>query len=705
VGTASNSVRLVSNSFATSHSDTYVLRFWASSSVLRANLGVSFNGALPAFPEIPFEISTNNDGYQEYLYAFQAIGKVSIAFDFQSAGNYWLDDVEVLDLNNNDGWDIPMTYLWQWGQLNASKTDNAGWSGGDNGKSVLLPDGSVAWIFNDTLASTLNFYTNIRGDCSLPRNSLVHQVGTNLTWLNDGKETFFVPTNSANLYWIGDGVVESNKLLVLLTEVDANEITRDGTAVGTLSLPGLTLDSIVEVPSPGEDNYGAMVNGEDGYYYIYNAAQVARVPLGNLAVSSAWTYWNGTGWVTNHLEAVDFPGLVNPWSIAKLGPSNYAAVYMPELSLTIMAQFAPSPMGPWSASVPLYTTAGQWGELNYAPNVCAGSETNGSYTIGYSDDDSPEGLNKWVSDKSYYNPHFVKANLAQLSPYSLASGNGGPGSRISIKFAADKDYGNDAIDNRWAAGVLNSTNWINLYGPDGGSSGTLAVPFYISAGAKYASRTALVYDWANEPNFINSDVPLTNNLALLDGFISVNDNGWYLSVTNLDGVFTNGYSVYFYYNGGAVGRGGQNYLRYYQGLTTNTPVAGLAQWNLYTTTSNTGHYIRDMTPLNTGTAGETSGANYFVYSNLTGGAFDLLVTNGDVAGVNAIEIIANAATVSTLTVSTGAQSNAGVMVLTWTSGILLQATNLYGPWTTNDAVSPYTNNPVQPQMFYRVLIR
>jgi hypothetical protein len=96
VGTASNSVRLVSNSFATSHSDTYVLRFWASSSVLRANLGVSFNGALPAFPEIPFEISTNNDGYQEYLYAFQAIGKVSIAFDFQSAGNYWLDDVEVL---------------------------------------------------------------------------------------------------------------------------------------------------------------------------------------------------------------------------------------------------------------------------------------------------------------------------------------------------------------------------------------------------------------------------------------------------------------------------------------------------------------------------------------------------------------------------------------------------------------------------------
>jgi len=701
-GTASNSVRLVANSFATSHSDTYVLRFWASSSVLRANLGVSLNGALPAFPEIPFEISTNDHGYQEYLYSFQAIGKVSIAFDFQSVGAYWLDDVEVLDLNNNDGWDIPMTYLWQWGQLNASKTNSVGWSGGDNGKSALLPDGSVAWIFNDTLASSLNFYSNIRGDCSLPRNSVVHQVGTNLIWLNNGKETFFVPTNPANLYWIGDGVVESNKLLVLLTEVHATEITRVGTAIGTLSLPDLTLDSIVEVPSPGEDNYGAMVNGGDGFYYIYNAAQVARVPLGNLAVGSAWTYWNGSGWATNHLEAADFPGLINPWSVAKIGPSNYAAVYMPELSLTIMAQFASSPMGPWSQSVPLYNTAGQWGELNYAPNVCAGSEAAGSYTIGYSDDGSPEDLDKWVSDKSFYNPHFIKANLAQLSPYSLASGAEGPGSRISIKFAADMDYGNDAIDNRWGAGVLNTTNWFNLFGPDGGSNGMSAVPYYISAGAKYASRTTLVYDWANEHNFINNNAPLTNNLALLDGFISVNNNCWYLSVTNLDGVFTNGYSVYFYYNGGAVGRGGQNYIRYYQGLTTNTAEAGRAQWNLYTTAANTGRYTRDMTPSNMGTSGETAGANYFVYSNLTGGAFDLLVTNGNFAGVNALEIIANAAvTGGTLSV----QSSAGGVVLNWASGTLLQATNLYGPWTTNNAVSPYTNNPVQPRMFYRILIR
>lgn len=38
----------------------------------------------------------------------------------------------------------------------------------------------------------------------------------------------------------------------------------------------------------------------------------------------------------------------------------------------------------------------------------------------------------------------------------------------------------------------------------------------------------------------------------------------------------------------------------------------------------------------------------------------------------------------------------------WTSGVLLQATNILGPWTTNTAAtSPYTINPASPQQFFR----
>jgi hypothetical protein len=667
-GTASNSVQITSSPFTASSSDTYVLRFWASASVDFAKLGINFNGAVPAYPQIPFQISTNANSYQEYLYAFRASGTVTVAFDFQTAANYWLDDVEVLDLTNNDGWDIPMTYLWQWGQLNYSKTNSVGWGGGDNDKSAQLPDGSVAWIFNDTWTMTLTntFYSNIHGGGSLPRNSLVHQVGTNLYWMNNGTATFFVPTNPANLYWIGDSVVESNKLLVLLNEINAAAITNTGMAVATLSLPELTLDSISEVPSPGTDNYGSFVNGGDGYYYIYDGPKVARAPVGDLAVSSAWTYWNGSAWVTNHAQAVGLPNLVNPWSTIRLGPGNYATVFMPALSVTIMAQFAPTPMGPWGIPVPVYQAQGQWGELYYAPNICAGTGSNGVYTIAYSDDGSPDNLAKVAADKSYYNPHFITANLWQLSPYSVSNGAGGPGSRLSLKFAADKNWGYNAIDNRWGAGVLNTTNWVNIYGINGGSSGVTNLLFYAANGAKYASGARLVYNWANEVNYINNNAPMSNNLALMDGYINVGNNTWYLSVTNLDPPFTNGYRLYFYFNGGATGRGGENCVIYHAGQTTNTAVLGMAQWSLYTTaTNNDGHFTQGLTPSNPGATGETPGANYIVFTNLSGGAFDLLITNGNYGGVNAIEIVANpAVTAGSLSASTNNAAYGSLVVFT-----------------------------------------
>ena len=435
-GTASNSVQLVSRSFQASRADTYVLRLWANSSVLRAHLGVNFLGATPAYPQIPFEISTNPVGhYQEYLYAFKASGKVSIAFNFQTAGRYWLDDVQVLDTTNNDGFNVRMTYLWQWGELNFARTNRLkiGWTGGDNDKSALLPDGSVAWLFNDSFASKLDsFYSNIRGNSSLPRNSLVHQIGTNLIWMNHGNNTFFVPTNPAHIYWIAGCQAEGNKLLVLLNELNNRPLTNVAMAVATLSLPDLKLDDIKTLTSPGTDNFGDFVKGDDGYYYIYNGPKVARVPVGSLAVNSAWKYWNGHAWVTNHTQNVALPQF-HVWSIAKLGTSNYVSVFFPYLNFRdIEAQFAPTPMGPWSHPVIVAKAAPQWGEIMYMPNICAGTGSHGVYTIGYSDNGSLEnGFAKTASDKSWYNPHFVTANLRQLSPYTKHRNHDKVGARSS----------------------------------------------------------------------------------------------------------------------------------------------------------------------------------------------------------------------------------------------------------------------------------
>ncbi len=47
----------------------------------------------------------------------------------------------------------------------------------------------------------------------------------------------------------------------------------------------------------------------------------------------------------------------------------------------------------------------------------------------------------------------------------------------------------------------------------------------------------------------------------------------------------------------------------------------------------------------------------------------------------------------------------GSLTLTWTSGMLLQATNVIGPWTTNTgATSPFIITPTGPMMFYRLLV-
>lgn len=741
-GTGSNSVQLVSSAFNASSADTYVLRFWASSPVLLANLGIDFLGATPAFPQIPFELSTNpvvtgTDGnYQEYLYAFRASGTVQIAFNFQSTAQYWLDDVEVLDLTNNDGFDVPMTYLWQWGELKYAQTNGTegnpatGWTGGDNDKSALLPDGTVAWIFNDSYASSLNsFYSNLRGNSSLPRNCLLHQIGTNLVWLNNGANSFFPPNTNGNLmpaapnglYWIAGAIAETNanKLYVLLNGLNNSPLSNICMSVATLSLPGLTLDgAVTNLTSPGTDNFGDLVRGDDGYEYIYNGAKVARVPAGQLAVDSAWTYWNGSGWVTDHTQNVAIPNF-SGWSISRLGTSNYVAVFFPYLDFVdIEAQFAPSPMGPWTTGVVVGQAAPQWGEIMYAPNICAGTGGDGIFTIGYSDNGSPENwFSKTASDKSWYNPHFIRANLLQLSPYTLNAGTGGPGSRMSIKFAADQNYGHDTINNLYGAGALNTTNWFN-FGIGSGASGVTNVPFYTYNGQKYATGAKMLFSYASEMTHTVNQTTGTNNIDLLESWINVNNNGWYLSVTNLDGPFTNGYSVYFYYHGSAVGYGGQNYIRYYAGQTTNSPVLGTEQWNLFTTVAaNPGTLTQDLTRFNTGTAGETAGANYLVFTNLSGGAFDLLITNGNNGGVNAIEIVANTLPVvagpivspSTFvypgaSVSLTCATNGGVGPLSdqWQAGPDgINWTNLAGATATNLTLNNFTaGNAGYYQMVY-----
>jgi hypothetical protein len=650
-GTASNSVKIVSSSFTASSSDTYVLRFWANTDTLDANMGVNLLGATPAFPQIPFQISTNSLAagdahYQEYLYAFKASGTVSIAFNFQTTAQFWLDDVEVLDVTNNDGFDVPMTYLWQWGQLNFFQTNNLkiAWTGGDNDKSRLLPDGSVAWIFNDSYATTLSsssFYSNIRGNSSLPHNCVVHQVGTNLYWMNNGANPLFVPTNTANWYWIGDSVVETNKLLVLLNE-DNNPSApiNVNMAVATMSLPGLTLDSITELSSPGADDFGPFIKGDDGYYYIYNGAKVARVPFGGLAVDSAWTYWNGSTWVTDHTQNVaitDFQG----WSVTRLATSNYCAVYKPVLSLNIYAQFAPTPMGPWGGDIVIASAPNQGGEgifSAYFPNICAGTGSNGVYTIGYSDNGQTENwFTKSYSDKSWYNPHFVTAPLLQLSPYTPTLTNAVSVPNFGFETPVISGYQYNPSGGSWTFNAASGNNGSGIVA-NGGGFGNFNAPQGVQA--------AFVQEYGTISQVIPGFTPGVNyTISFLAAERLNNAQSWNVTVNDV---------VIASFNPGS---SATSYVPYTANFTATAATETVA----------------------------------FVGTDLAGHDNTVFIDNVQITAPPNLP-----------PVNMNIQRAGGNLVLSWPSGILLQTTNIAGPWTTNvGAASPYTNTPTGPQMFYR----
>ena len=102
---------------------------------------------------------------------------------------------------------------------------------------------------------------------------------------------------------------------------------------------------------------------------------------------------------------------------------------------------------------------------------------------------------------------------------------------------------------------------------------------------------------------------------------------------------------------------------------------------------------------------EVNGTNNNVYAG--GTAFNIAhnASSGAVTTYSGDHVFL--ATMTTQAASTGDLSIRTVgsnLELTWTSGMLLEATNINGPWTTNLNTSPYQFTPTANQKFYRLLL-
>jgi hypothetical protein len=51
------------------------------------------------------------------------------------------------------------------------------------------------------------------------------------------------------------------------------------------------------------------------------------------------------------------------------------------------------------------------------------------------------------------------------------------------------------------------------------------------------------------------------------------------------------------------------------------------------------------------------------------------------------------------------QNGGATLTLTWSPGTLLEATNVDGPWVTNNAPSPYVVTPTEARKFFRLQLQ
>ncbi|RYE16049.1 MAG: hypothetical protein EOP51_26460, partial [Sphingobacteriales bacterium] len=444
-----NSVKFTHSGFTASSARTYLLRFWAIADNNNALLNINIKstaGDNGSSYKISKRFDPAGNGWQAYEYAFKTIdGPVSLEFTFNTNTTYYLDDVEIFD-DTHPNIDVATQYKWQYNH------PNPGWISGDNDTSVKLPDGSVAWIFSDSFMGTNDPHTNIMGSNRIINNLIVREKDEQFSYIIRGTPgnsgSLFNP-NNGNIFWNDGGVVEDDKLKVVLTEVGGNAGNHDDRQwLGTLSLPGLTVDgNAVLLP-----HHVSCLLQEGEYTYVYYGesigtferyTKIARVKKGQLTTGSAWEFYtNANTWSKTETNTKRFtPGAVGS-HVTKLGTGSYVMNAVPNLSSQIVVWFAPSPEGPWINRTVVYYTPEREAVLSYFGHMDAGSGKDGVYTFTYSSYpfiDDPIAMQ--VADKGVYTIHYAKANLLKLSPFTpktdlgIASFNGGSvGKNIELRW-------------------------------------------------------------------------------------------------------------------------------------------------------------------------------------------------------------------------------------------------------------------------------
>lgn len=470
------SVTLVTDPVTPRDTGVYLLRFWAIAKSRNALLDIELNspsGNDSCHYQIYDRFDDTKNGWQMYQYAFRVTeGPVTLTMRFNSNTTYYLDDIELINDKTHPNIDVNAQYVWQ-----NNFNESYGWLSGDNNNPVLLPDSSVAWVYNDSYMGTITPHSNVLSSGHIINNLVVKQTGDVLTSVYKGtapnSQSLFSPGNG-NIFWQSGGIIENGTLKVLLIEIN-NGNYAGHSWVGTLSLPDLQPIGLTRLPATIDVSPNCMMT-DGAYNYIYFGQStgtfemhtiVARVPLGQFDSQTPWQYYQEDGsWSTDYTNAKSIASGVAAGNVLKLGENNYVMSGVPHLANEIAAWFAPTPYGPWTNKTIIYNIPEQEGILAYEGHLDPLSK-DGYYTFTYSvypfvteDDGSSGSVPMQLAVKSTYLPIYARARLTELSPYTP-----GKSADSVLRFAGQMET--NSVQLNWTSAHTTDDHYEVQRSPDG----------------------------------------------------------------------------------------------------------------------------------------------------------------------------------------------------------------------------------------------
>jgi hypothetical protein len=480
----------------------YMVRFWAKVKNNNAKMRLMLSGSKTLTYD--YQLYT---GWEQYQFAFKATdAKTQLSFFYQTQTQYIIDKIEILDENNNEV-DVPMNYMWQ----NNRPENEYSWLSADGENSEPLPDGRTVWNFSDGWYGYNDTTTNSITTSQLLRNTLVVQSAAKPNGILDTKiggtvsqpKPVMIPPDPMgydDFFWPRDMTIENDSLKVLLPDVQIvhqGDNISDGhrIAIGVFSLPDLTLCNIDYMHFLDADtiNYITLCKADDGYTYAYGArpinafeahAIVARFPTGHLSVTTPWQFLHDTGWSYDYHNSKEIAD-VQLYSVTRLGTNNYVALFLNPLSNKIEVEYAQSPIGPWVGRSIVGQTEGQDDVLSYFAVIHEETANNGVYSFSYSN--NGPSISQVLSDKTFYWPSYMKADLKSLSPFN--------NSVLPVKlfsFTAHAE-GNQIIQQWKTATETNNDHFVVQRSADGKNNWT-DIATVKSKGNSLQSQSYLSYD-------------------------------------------------------------------------------------------------------------------------------------------------------------------------------------------------------------------